>query len=334
MIIGKKGSGKSYLVLKTISLYVRHRKMPVLIIDQTGEYSNYNKIEYNPNQDDDKKRIYGKNEIITHYRYEQRKNFFGETRNIKIPLKTEKAYTGIYGIRFREPSIYVINVMNFDITQKLKLVEDIGNHFKNGMLVFEEMNSYIRRNVPASFYSFLTRLRHNGVDFNGLYQSIGDPHPDIYRQIEYMQLFKTQDSVTRTSTTDKITGGKVEMVEIAEIAIDKLFTKFQDVRNAIRDIKFKKQKPEIETKQLDLLLRKNSTSLAEVFFFCTVNFETEKISTIPEDLFKQSIMIYLNRHKGIVKSMLFDVDINGKRSFNNYQQAFEAAIEARMKYVR
>jgi hypothetical protein len=179
-----------------------------------------------------------------------------------------------------------------------ELVLTISQYYTNGVLVLEEMNSYIRDNVPPEFYSFITNLRHRGVDVYSHHQSIGDPRPDMYSQIKIIRLHFTMDSFTRTSVRNKVLN--FELAMIGEIVVKK--NHFLGVRMFNEAL----QKYGDEE-----LIPKNEKIIIDYFkyFFVYIDFEENILGNITEEDFIEACSTYLFRFESKLINQMMNEEI-------------------------
>jgi hypothetical protein len=273
--VAMQGGGKTYTTMQELAIYQRKYKRPVLIVDINGEYNQYKAVYYDAREPDRRKRANGN-------------------------LKTNRM--GIAGIRL--PRIYrVIGIRPDNIpmneVELVELIYTITDYFTNGILILEEMNTYIRRQVPAGFYAFMIRLRHKGVDLIMHYQSIGDAHPDIWRQTKVLRLHRAMDSVR--SIEGKIPN--FELVRISELAIEKHYLIGT---------------PDYNGK----------------YYFLYIDFENMKIIGITEEDFREACERYLYQTTREMKDIMQEENEQGKRKYPTKQDAINKLISDKMIYIQ
>jgi hypothetical protein len=272
--VGQQGGGKTYTTTKEMELYKKKFKRPVLIVDVNNEYSQYKSIYYDANLPEQKKRVNG----------HPKKNRMGLAQ-----IREPRTYR-IIGIRPDGRSM--------SNEQLVQLILDICDYYVNGALILEEMNTYIRRNVPASFYGFMIRLRHKGIDLIMHYQSINDAHPDIWAQTKALRMHKTIDSVQRIK--HKIPN--FELSRIAEIAVNEHY-------------------------------RKGTPDNDGIYYFLYIDFRKMKIRGISLEDFKTSFSTYLYQNDTEVRNLMKEKDENGKKKYNTELKAHEKIIREKLYYI-
>lgn len=272
--VGMQGGGKTYTTMKELKIYQQKYKRPVLIVDVNNEYTDFKAVYYDAREKNRRKRAMG-------------------SKNSKR--------MGIAGIK--HPRIYrVVGIRpdNIPMSEEelIELIYTITDYYTNGVLILEEMNTYIRRQVPREFYAFMIRLRHKGVDLIMHYQSIGDAHPDIWRQTKVLRLHKTMDTVR--SIEHKIPN--YELTRIAEIAVEKHYL------TGVKD----------ETGK---------------YYFLYIDFENSKILGISETDFKNACSKYLYQNDREVKDILKECNENGQKKYKNTLDAHNKLINDKMIYI-
>ena len=298
--VAMQGGGKTFTTMKELAEYQKQYKRPVLIVDVNGEYDKYKAIYYDAREPDRHKRAMG------------HKN------------SNDTGRMGIAGIN--QPRIYrVIGIrpdnVPMSMDELIELILTIQDYYKNGMLVLEEMNTYVRRQVPKDFYAFMIRLRHKGVDLIMHYQSIGDAHPDIWRQTKILRVHRTMDSVL--SIQNKIPN--FELTRIAELAVEK---------NYLIGIQYKSEADRANESGNKALANKLKPYVNEYFYyFLYVDFENMKILGISEDDFRAATEIYLYETKVEIKNLMEREDQEGKKIYHTKKQAIDKLINDKMIYI-
>ena len=168
-ITGIQGVGKTYQGMHTIAEYVRDkpqtkvRGRKCLIFDTNGEYT--------PNQFD-------KNGI---------KNF----KITRIALSDVDAWCHTENSECRR-----IDAKNLGIKEKKEAVEYLLKVYKNGMLVLEDINTYILSvTFMEEIVGGLVNLRHRAVDVMISYQSLRPVEPRIWQNSRWVRMHYQADNV-------------------------------------------------------------------------------------------------------------------------------------------
>lgn len=169
VITGVQGVGKTYLNMHIIKDYVKDkfynkvRGRKCLIMDTNGEYT---------------KSQFARNDID---------NFEPKMIAVKdIPewSKSPKA------------ECRRIDAKNIGLEEKVQIIEFIIRHYRNGMLVLEDINTYIL-NVThmKEIVSGLVNLRHRAVDILISYQSLRPVEPRIWQNARWVRMHYQADNV-------------------------------------------------------------------------------------------------------------------------------------------
>jgi hypothetical protein len=168
-ITGIQGVGKTYQGMHTIAEYVRDkpqtkvRGRKCLIFDTNGEYT--------PDQFD-------KNGI---------KNF----KITRIALSDVDAWCHTENSECRR-----IDAKNLGIKEKKEAVEYLLKVYKNGMLVLEDINTYILSvTFMEEIVGGLVNLRHRAVDVMISYQSLRPVEPRIWQNSRWVRMHYQADNV-------------------------------------------------------------------------------------------------------------------------------------------
>lgn len=168
-ITGIQGVGKTYQGMHTIADYVRDkpqtkvRGRKCLIFDTNGEYT--------PDQ-------FEKNGI---------KNF----KITRIALSDVDAWCHTENSECRR-----IDAKNLGIKEKKEAVEYLLKVYKNGMLVLEDINTYILSvTFMEEIVGGLVNLRHRAVDVMISYQSLRPVEPRIWQNSRWVRMHYQADNV-------------------------------------------------------------------------------------------------------------------------------------------
>lgn len=168
-ITGIQGVGKTYQNLHTIKDYckdkfynkVKGRK--VLIFDTNGEYTGqeFKKADIN-----------------------------------LAPKRLNLRDVGAFG-RSASQEVRRIDASGIGLSDKKESIEYIIRHFRNGMLVLEDINTYILNMTHmASVVGGLVNLRHRGVDVLISYQSARPVEPRVWQNSRWVRMHYQADNVS------------------------------------------------------------------------------------------------------------------------------------------
>jgi hypothetical protein len=110
-----------------------------------------------------------------------------------------------------------IDAKNIGLEQKIQIIEYVIEHFRNGMLVLEDINTYIL-NVThlKEIVSGLVNLRHRAVDVLISYQSARAVEPRIWQNARWVRMHYQADNVS--DIKGKLPN--VTMYKIAQILVN------------------------------------------------------------------------------------------------------------------
>lgn len=168
-VTGVQGVGKTYLNMHIIKDYVKDKfynkvkGRKCLIFDTNGEYTQ-NQFERND---------------ITNF-------------NVKrISLKDVEAWSHTENQECRR-----IEAKNFSIKEKKEAVEYLLKIYRNGMLVLEDINTYILNvTFMEEIVGGLVNLRHRAVDVMISYQSLRPVEPRIWQNSRWIRMHYQADNV-------------------------------------------------------------------------------------------------------------------------------------------
>ena len=235
-ITGLQGVGKTYLNMHIIKDYVKDKfynkvkGRKCLIMDTNGEYT---------------EEQFSNNDI---------KDFKPKV----ISVKDIPAWSLSSAIECRR-----VDAKNLGIKQKTDVVEYMIEHFKNGMLVLEDINTYIINvTYMKEIVGGLVNLRHRAVDLLISYQSLRPVEPRIWQNSRWIRMHYQADNVNDIK-------GKVTNVAMFKIA-----------QNLVNNRYFSGDKR---------------------FYVYIHNFESKIEGKFTKVEFKEACNQYLNNNKKIIK---------------------------------
>jgi len=161
----------------------------------------------------------------------------------------------------------------------------ILKYYSNGMLVLEDLNKIIGDSISNTLVSVLATCRHLNIDLTTNFQTKSKAgQPKLLGMLNLMRIFKTVDRFKRS---EKKFDGHMEILELAEILVDK----------------------------------KHET---DIYWSCFVDFDDYVIrGDFTESEFREAIAMYISEHEGdTVKKYMNRKDRKGNKLYN-YQQAME-----------
>lgn len=82
-----------------------------------------------------------------------------------------------------------------DINTFCRFLTD-SNNLYNTLLIFDDARNHSSKNICKELNRILNNTKQQNVDIFFMYHSFGEMPRDLYRKIDYIQLFKTTDSPT------------------------------------------------------------------------------------------------------------------------------------------
>ena len=193
--VGKKGVGKTYTTLDTISYYLNGFKgtvqpRKVLILDVNNEYQDCQIDHKNPNFP-----------IIKALRLEDVRKFTVhpkiEARRVSV-LKPEGGKMSLIEIQ---------NALDFILA-----------HYQNGLLIIEDINKFISDSLPNDLMGSIATQRHLSVDIITHFQSVGKAaNPKLWANCNWLRFHKCEDTIERHKNKF---AGNIEHLKIAEKMVD------------------------------------------------------------------------------------------------------------------
>lgn len=193
-VTGKKGVGKTYQTLHLIDNYVKDdlttgqigRK--VLIFDTNGEYTDESIVRC------------GLNFSIK-----------------KIALKDVAAYSKMKKVEVRR-----VNGATMDLNQKIEALSIIMDTFRGGLLVIEDINSYLLSVThQAKILGIICTVRHRDLDVIAHFQSLKPLEPRMWQNTNVIRFHKQSDGINDSAYRNKIPN--FELMAIAANIVDNQF---------------------------------------------------------------------------------------------------------------
>lgn len=187
---GIQGVGKTYQNMYIIKNYIKDKfynkvkGRKCLIMDTNGEYT----------------------------QSQFQKNDIDNVNPKRIAVKDIPAWCRTEGGECRR-----IDAKNIGLEEKVKIIEFVIEHFRNGMLVLEDINTYIlSMTYMKEIVSGLVNLRHRAVDVLISYQSARAVEPRIWQNARWVRMHYQADNVS--DIKNKLPN--VTMYKIAQILVN------------------------------------------------------------------------------------------------------------------
>ncbi len=190
IVTGAPGSGKSHETEKQLNMYVQpdaalgRPGRKVLILDTNDEYRNYRSVMYNVRDPNDN----GK--------------YLQQLSNIEI-----RRIVPYY------PSPRGGSPVSMDFNDKAKALIDITKNYRDGLVLLEDINTYLIGMKSANEISALCAARHKGMDMIIQVQSLSAIDPRMFQNSTYIRMHYQTDDVSRYK--DRL-GENFEPIKIAQ----------------------------------------------------------------------------------------------------------------------
>lgn len=268
LVAGRKGVGKTYQTLKMISGYLKStglkRGRKVLIFDVNNEFGNVKQDHSN--------------------------TAFPNIGLIK--LNQVPAFAKVERPLAKRVSVFKANGERMTLSEMGKALGYILAHYRNGMLLVEDISKYITDSLPGDLIGSLCTQRHVSVDVIIHVQTVGKLfNPKLWGNCNELRLHRADDTIMRHSS--KISG-TIEHLLIMEKLVE---------------------------------LKYNAGNRR---FFCYLNKDTGKIKgQFTKTEFLQAVEAYLSsNYNRILKPILEKRHIySGERLYKNQKQAVLAYME-------
>lgn len=197
MVAGRKGVGKTYQTIRQIADYLKSnsqkRGRKVLIFDVNNEFGNVREDHHNLRFPD-----------------------IGLIRLSQVP-----AFAKITRPFARRVSVFKDNGQRMTLSEMAQALGYILEHYRNGLLLIEDINKYITDSLPGDLIGAICTQRHVSVDVVIHVQTVGKLfNPKLWGNCNEIRLHRTDDTIERHK--NKISGN-IEHLLIMEKLIELKF---------------------------------------------------------------------------------------------------------------
>jgi hypothetical protein len=196
-----------------------------------------------------------------------------------------------------------------DEEQKKEVVEKILKHYKNGLVVLDDIDHYMSGSRGQSMIGALCTVRHKGIDILLTHQSIAKISTTEWQNCTWLRLHHQVDDVTRYR--ERIP--KYSLVRIAQHIVDEQYELASSAfsRGVISEGDFKKQKS----------------------FFVYVNMRTQKLRGCSQSAFIRATKKYIDQEESRkIKMMLSERDFQEQPIYKNRNEAVVELIRQFLRY--
>lgn len=185
-----------------------------------------------------------------------------------------------------------------DDTDKKDVVDKILKHFKNGMIVLDDIDHYMAGAKGQSMIGALCTVRHKGIDVLLTHQSVAKITTSEWQNCTWLRLHHQVDDVTRYR--DRIP--KYQMVRIAQHIVDE---QYDLASRAFAEGQISEDKYKILKS-----------------FFVYVNMRQRKIMGCSRPAFIRACKRYIDQEEGKkVRMLLQERDFKGKHKYKDRNAA-------------
>lgn len=191
IVTGGQGLGKTKRTTDELEMYIlndvkaNRKGRKVLIFDTNNEYGKYRTVAYNPDDQNDN----GK--------------FFAQLQNSDI----------------RRVSPFLPNGQPMNVDQKYKCIKDILTQYRNGLVLFEDINTYVDKNATIDLTSGLVNVRHRSIDVIMHMQSLSRVSTIMWQNVGIIRMHHQNDPVDRYKA--RVTN--FDVLKIAQIIVDRQY---------------------------------------------------------------------------------------------------------------
>lgn len=170
--VGFKGVGKTYRTTQELKIYVQddpatgRRGRTVAILDANDEFRQFKSLAYDVEEKDEWKRT--------------------------APIRAMKGRRTIFRI-----SPIKKNKRPMNSKEIAQAAVDLCNHYRQGLILFEDFNKYFGNKDDEDFVGTLVTLRHKAVDVIIHLQSLSKVRPTLWQNVGYIRFHKISDEIKR-----------------------------------------------------------------------------------------------------------------------------------------
>ncbi len=193
--------------------------------------------------------------------------------------------------------------------EKKEVVEKILKHFKNGMVILDDIDSYMTGAKGQSMIGALVTVRHMGIDILLSHQSISKVTTTEWEACTWLRLHHQVDDVTRYR--DRIP--KYQMVRIAQLIVDEQYDLCSKVF------------AEGELTKYDYKVHKS--------FFVYVNMRQQKITGCTRAAFIRACKRFIDQEQGKnIRLLLNEQDFKGNPIYKDRNAVIIKMISDYLRY--
>lgn len=196
-----------------------------------------------------------------------------------------------------------------DNDQKKEVITKIMKHYKNGLVVLDDIDHYMTGAKGQSMIGALCTVRHKGIDIVLTHQSVAKITTSEWQNCTWLRLHHQVDDVTRYR--ERIP--KYQMVRIAQLIVDE---QYELCSNAFAMGKITEQ---------DYKIHKS--------FFVYVNMREQRIKGCSRAAFIRACKKFIDQEESRkVKMLLNEQDFDGNNIYKTKNEAIVKLISEKLRY--
>lgn len=217
-----------------------------------------------------------------------------------------KALTKVSSRRIRP---YNTDGSPMDNDEKKEVITKIMKHYKNGLVVLDDIDHYMTGAKGQSMIGALCTVRHKGIDIVLTHQSVAKITTSEWQNCTWLRLHHQVDDVTRYR--ERIP--KYQMVRIAQLIVDE---QYELCSNAFAMGKITEQEYKIQKS-----------------FFVYINMREQRIKGCSRAAFIRACKKFIDQEESRkVKMLLNEQDFDGNNIYKTKNEAIVKMISEKLRY--
>ena len=217
-----------------------------------------------------------------------------------------KALTKVSSRRIRP---FNTNGSPMDNDEKKEVITKIMKHYKNGLVVLDDIDHYMTGAKGQSMIGALCTVRHKGIDIVLTHQSVAKITTSEWQNCTWLRLHHQVDDVTRYR--ERIP--KYQMVRIGQLIVDEQYELCSNAfaMGKITELEYKIQKS----------------------FFVYVNMREQRIKGCSRAAFIRACKKFIDQEESRkVKMLLNEQDFGGNNIYKTKNEAIVKLISDKLRY--
>ena len=196
-----------------------------------------------------------------------------------------------------------------DNDEKKEVITKIMKHYKNGLVVLDDIDHYMTGAKGQSMIGALCTVRHKGIDIVLTHQSVAKITTSEWQNCTWLRLHHQVDDVTRYR--ERIP--KYQMVRIGQLIVDE---QYELCSNAFAEGKITEQEYKIQKS-----------------FFVYVNMREQRVKGCSRAAFIRACKKFIDQEESRkVKMLLNEEDFEGNNVYKTKNEAIVKLISDKLRY--